>query len=136
MLMSSSKHCRLHKTVTVIAAMVLATLLSTDLTWAAATNAPAMHPAAELKIYKQTLRLTADIRCSLYEKRAKQCTADVSQTIGELIAPEMILRYTHVRIGEEEFEPDAGTTVFLQFRPRDVNYTGQQTLELELLYIK
>jgi len=136
MLMSSSKDCRFDRTFMVVAFMVIATLLSTDLAWATVTGSPAMHPAVELRIYKQTLTLTADLRCSLYEKQAKQCTADVRQAIGDLIAPEMILRYTHVKIREEEFEPDAGITVFLQFRPRNVNYTGQQTLDLELLYIK
>ena len=48
----------------------------------------------------------------------------------------MILKYTRIRLDEQEFATEITSTGSLQFRTNKVNYSGEQTFEVEVIYLK
>lgn len=91
----------------------------------------------ELKIYKQRLKVKADVLCRAYERRPMFCTAQVLTPVSAVLQPELILKYSAMRLGDKEFQPETTPDANLKFRGDDkVNYTGEQELDIEVIYVK
>lgn len=90
----------------------------------------------ELKIYKQRVKVTAAVVCRVYERRPIFCSADVKPPITAALQSELILKYSGLRIGDKEVQPETTPEGGIQFRADKVNYTGQQQVDVEVIYVK
>ena len=92
--------------------------------------------AAELKVYKQSFEVTANVACRVPKKGASYCTTDIGSEIEYQIEPELVLRYTSIRLDEQEFATEITPQGSLRFRTDKVNYSGPQVFVVELIYLK
>jgi len=92
--------------------------------------------STELKIYKQSFEVSADVRCRVPKKGPSYCTVNIGSEISNEVEPEMILKYTSIRLDEQEFVAESSPQGTIQFRTNKVNYSGPQTFEVELIYLK
>lgn len=119
------------------AALLVSSLLLFTGTADAEPPASAAQEASELKVYKQRTKVTAEVACKIYERRPIFCTANVKPSIMEALDPEMILRYSALWIGDTEFQPETTPDSNIKFRGKDkVNHSGQQQLDVEVIYVK
>jgi hypothetical protein len=92
--------------------------------------------ATELGIYKQRFEVEANVLCRVPKKGPSYCNVDIGSEIAYQIEPEMILKYTSIRLDEQEFAMEITPQGGLQFRTNKVDYSGPQTFEVELIYLK
>lgn len=92
--------------------------------------------STELRIYKQSFEIAANVQCRVPKKGPSYCTVDIDSEIAHQLEPEMILKYTSIRLDEQEFAMESTPQGTLQFRTNKVNYSGPQTFEVELIYLK
>ena len=103
-----------------------------------ASGEPVTEPGdvAELKIYKQRVKVTAGVVCRIYERRPIFCTVDAKPPVMAALKPELILRYSGLRIGDKAFELETTPDHNIKFRADKVNLTGQQQVDVEVIYVK
>jgi len=103
-----------------------------------ATAEPATdaQDVTELKIYKQRVKVTAGVVCRVYERRPIFCTATVEPPIMAALGSELILKYSGLRIGDKEIQPETTPDHNIKFRADKVNYNGQQQVDVEVIYVK
>ncbi len=92
--------------------------------------------ATELRAYKQSFEVTANVACRVPKKGPSYCTTDIGSEIEYQAAPEMILKYTSIRLDEQEFATEITPQGSLKFRTDKVNYSGPQLFVVELIYLK
>jgi hypothetical protein len=92
--------------------------------------------ASELKVYKQSFEVAANVFCRVPKKGPSYCNVDIGSEIEYQIQPEMILKYTSIRLDEQEFAAEVSPQGSIQFRTNKVDYSGTQTFEVELIYLK
>lgn len=92
--------------------------------------------ATELRIYKQSFEVAANVQCRVPKKGPSYCTVDIGSEIAYQVEPEMILKYNSIRLDEQEFATEITPQGSLQFRTNKVNYSGPQTFEIEIIYLK
>ena len=92
--------------------------------------------AAELRIYKQRFEITADVFCRVPKKGPSYCKTNIGTEIDYQVQPEMILKYKSVRLDGQEFATEITPQGALQFRTNKVDYSGSQTFEIEIIYLK
>ena len=92
--------------------------------------------ANELRIYKQAFDVSANVQCRVPKKGPSYCTVDIGSEIAYHIEPEMILKYTSIRLDEQEFATEVTPQGSLKFRTDKVNYSGPQTFGIEVIYLK
>jgi len=92
--------------------------------------------ATELRIYKQRFEITADVFCRVPKKGPSYCNTNIGSEISYQVQPEMILKYKSVRLDEQEFAAEVTPQGALQFRTNKVDYSGSQTFEVEIIYLK
>lgn len=131
----------LHKTTGLAVALLVLPLLGA--TGMAANEAPTpTEPAAEtpevteLKVYKQRVKVSADVVCRVYERRPIFCTANVKQPVMTSLNAELILKYSGFKIGDKEHEAETTPDHTIKFRADKINYTGQQQVDVEVIYVK
>ena len=135
--------CRLQRTTgltSTLAVAVLSPLLLLG-SGAAAAEPPdateaAVQAATELKVYRQRVKVDAQVVCRVYERRPIFCDAAVREPIVTALDAEVILRYSTVRIGEQAFDVETTPDGNIRFRADKVNYTGQQAVDVEVIYVK
>ena len=103
---------------------------------APAESAKEPQDVSELKIYKQRITVTASVKCRIYERRPIFCSADVKPPVTAALQPELILKYSGLRIGDKDFEAEMTPDQNIKFRAGKVNLTGQQQVDVEVIYIK
>jgi hypothetical protein len=99
------------------------------------TVAVPLH-ATELRIYKQRFDVAAEVRCNIPKKGPSFCTTNIGSAISSQIEPEMILKYNSIILDEQEFAPQISSYGGLKFRTDKIDYSGLQTFEVELIYLK
>ena len=92
--------------------------------------------AVKLDIYKQRFEVTANVQCRVPKKGPSYCTVDIGPEISYQIEPEMILKYTSIRLDEQEFAAEISPQGTIKFRTNKVNYSGPQTFDVEVIYLK
>jgi hypothetical protein len=92
--------------------------------------------ATKLGIYKQRFEVNANVMCRVPKKGPSYCNVNIGSEIEYQIEPEMILKYTSIRLDEQEFAMEITPQGGLQFRTNKVDYSGPQTFEVELIYLK
>lgn len=92
--------------------------------------------STELRIYKQSFEITADVHCRVPKKGPSYCKTNIGTEINYQVQPEMILKYKSVRLDEQEFAAEVTPQGELQFRTNKVDYSGSQTFEIEIIYLK
>jgi|GEM_PF-3085338 len=92
--------------------------------------------ATELRAYKQSFEVTANVACQVPKKGPSYCTTDIGSEIEYQVEPEMILKYTSIRLDEQEFATEITPYGSLKFRTNKVNYSGPQTFLVEIIYLK
>ena len=92
--------------------------------------------AVELRVFKQRFEVGAKVQCRVPNKGPSFCTANIGSEIAYHIEPELILKYTSIRLDEQEFAAETTPQGMLKFRTNKVNYSGQQTFEVEVIYLK
>ena len=92
--------------------------------------------STELRIYKQSFEITAFVQCRVPKKGPSYCTVDIDSEIAYQLEPEMILKYTSIRLDEQEFATEITPQGALKFRTKKVNYSGPQTFEIVVIYLK
>jgi hypothetical protein len=92
--------------------------------------------ATELKIYKQRIKVTAEVRCRVYERRPINCIADVKNPISATLQPALILKYSGLKVGDKAFEAQTTPDHNISFRADEVNLSGQQPVDIDVIYVK
>jgi hypothetical protein len=69
-------------------------------------------------------------------KGPSYCIANIGSEIAYHIEPELILKYTSIKLDEQEFAAETTPQGMLKFRTNKVNYSGQQNFEVEVIYLK
>ncbi len=92
--------------------------------------------ANELKIYKQAFEVTASVLCRVPRKGASLCKVDIGAEIEYQIEPELVLKYTSIMLDEQEFAADVTSSGEIEFRTNKVDYSGEQTFLVEVIYLK
>lgn len=92
--------------------------------------------ATELRIYKQRFEVEANVMCRVPKKGPSYCNVNIGSEIEYQMQPEMILKYTSIRLDEQEFATEITPQGSLQFRTSKVDYSGPQIFEIELIYLK
>jgi hypothetical protein len=92
--------------------------------------------AAELKLYKQRFRVTANVVCQVHPKRPTFCKAYVEDLISDVIHPEMILQYSGLMLNEKSYAAETLPEGNFQFRTERVNLSGMKELEVDVIYVK
>mgnify|MGYP001812089125 CR=1 FL=1 len=92
--------------------------------------------AVKLDIYKQRFEVTANVQCRVPKKGPSYCMVDIGSEISYQIEPEMILKYTSIRLDEQEFAAEISPQGTIKFRTNKVNYSGPQTFDVEVIYLK
>ncbi len=92
--------------------------------------------ATELRIYKQSFEVQANVLCRVPKKGPSYCTVDIGSAISYEVEPEMILKYTSIRLDEQEFATEITPQGSLKFRTNKVNYSGPQIFEIDIIYLK
>lgn len=126
------------RTTRIVALLLLPLLSLSGVAKAESPAEPHATPqgATELKIYKQRFEITANVLCRVYERRPTYCTAHVNAPLSDAIHPEMILKYSAVKLDDKEFDVQTTEDANIKFRTDKTNYTGQQKLEVDVVYIK
>jgi hypothetical protein len=131
----------LQGTTAVAAALLVLPLLLCSSAATAEPPVPSEPPkesqdVTELKIYKQRVKVTADVVCRVYERRPIFCTATVEPAITAALKSELILKYSGLKIGDKAFEAETTPDHNIKFRADKINYTGQQQVDVEVIYVK
>ena len=92
--------------------------------------------ATELRIYKQRFEVTAHVQCRVPKKGPSYCNVNIGSEIAYQVEPEMILKYTSIRLDEQEFATEVTPQGSLQFRTNKIDYSGPQIFEIEIIYVK
>ena len=92
--------------------------------------------AVELGVYRQSFEVTADVLCRVPKKGPSYCNTNIGSEIAHQVQPEMIIKYKSVRLDEQEFAAEVTHQGTLQFRTNKVDYSGPQTFEVEIIYLK
>ena len=138
---------RLQGSTGLVTALLLPSLLIFSSIAAAETPAPEVQhfpaepvavpqQATELKIYKQSFEVSAYVQCRVPKKGPSYCKVDIGSEIAYQVEPEMILKYTSIRLDEQEFTTEITPQGSLQFRTNKVNYSGPQTFVIDIIYLK
>jgi hypothetical protein len=90
----------------------------------------------ELRVYKQRIAVTTNLQCRFYERRPRSCAANLDPIIKQALHPELILKYLGITIGDKTFQPSLTANGMQGFQARDADYSGEQRLEVELIYLK
>ena len=101
-----------------------------------AESAVESQDVTELKVYKQRVKVTAGVVCRVYERRPIFCTATVKEPITAALNAEVILSYSGFKIGDKAYEAETTPDHNIKFRADKVNYTGQQEVDVEVIYVK
>ena len=110
--------------------------MATDEPPAPAESGAQSPEVTELKVYKQRVKVTADVVCRVYERRPIFCTASVTQPITTALNAELILKYSGFNIGDKSFEVETTPDRNIKFRADKVNYTGKQEVDVDVIYVK
>jgi hypothetical protein len=92
--------------------------------------------ATELRIYKQGFDVEANVLCRIPKKGPSYCNVNIGAEIANQVESEMILKYTSIRLDEQEFATEVTPQGMLQFRTNKIDYSGPQIFEIEIIYLK
>jgi hypothetical protein len=143
----STLSSRLHRSTGIATALLLPSLLViSGITYAeslfpveaaAPSEAVAVpQQPVELRVYKQRFEIGANVQCRVPNKGPSYCIANIGSEIAYHIEPELILKYTSIKLDEQEFAAETTPQGMLKFRTNKVNYSGQQNFEVEVIYLK
>ncbi len=102
----------------------------------AAEPAAESQDAIELNIYKQRVKVNATVACRVYERRPIFCMVNLKAPVLAALQAELILKYSDLRIGGKAYEVETTQDQGIKFRADKVNYSGQQQLDVDVIYVK